>query len=254
MSFRSADTDGVLSNERRSDHANDLAFRLEAGEAPTCEFLIAPGQGLVWDARAVLLADSAIRFGRWPGAGGAMRLMVNGDTARPARLVTGSLWGGPLGAFDLKRSGGRLVYVRHALAGVGPGIATAGYARLPAPAATGEDERFTMQRAEGNGWLFLTAAGRVIEHRLAPAEAVTANALCLVAMTATVDVDEAASAGGEPEGAERGRFVRFTGPGRVWLQTVEAGRVRAPLPVAKAQEAERAPKRKARPDLARRSA
>ena len=242
MSFRSAAGDEAISNVRHHGRPNDLAFQIEPGATPVAEFALAAGQGLVWDARAIVVADADLRISRWPGRGQAMALVVNSATSRSCRLETGSRWGGPIGAFDLTRHGNRLLFPHPALAGAGPGVAITRYARIwrPATAAGGAD--FTMLQAQGDGWLFLSATGRVIERRLAPGEKVTASLLGLVAMTATTDVDDTDAQ--SPTGDVPVPLVRLTGPGRIWLQSLACG-----CAVAPADLAARAEKVAARPVL-----
>ncbi len=214
MSFSSSARDEALANERRRGHVNDVAFRIEPGPDPTAAFVLAPDQGLVWETGSILMADAGLKIGRWPGRGRDMALVVNGN-GRAARLDAGSRHGGPLGAFDLKRHGRQLLFAQRALAGAGPGVAMTRYGRIARSDPSADQAGFTLLRAEGEGWLFLSAAGRVIERRLAPGERVTAAIGNLVAMTSTIDADEAS---GELAAA----FVSLTGPGTIWVQAGRA--------------------------------
>jgi uncharacterized protein (AIM24 family) len=216
MSFRSAASDEAISSEGRQGRGNDIAFRIDPGPDPIAEFTMKPGQGLVWDAGSILIADAGLQFSRSPGRGQDMALVINTDKASPARLQTGSRRGGPLGAFDLRRHGNKLLFSRQALAGAGPGVAINRYGRIARLAAVGGETGLTLLLAEGGGWLFLSAAGRVIERRLAAGEVVTAGICQIVAMTATVDVDDAAD--DEATRSFPANLVRLTGPGRLWLQ------------------------------------
>jgi uncharacterized protein (AIM24 family) len=235
MSFRSAAGDEAISNGRHHGRPNDLAFQIEPGATPVAEFALAVGQGLVWDARSILVADADLKISRWPGRGQAMALVVNNAASRPCRLEAGSRWGGPIGAFDLTRYGNRLLFPRHALAGAGPGVAITRYALVSRPATAGGGADSTMLQAQGDGWLFLSATGRVIERRLAPAAMVTASLLGLVAMTATTDVDD--TGGQSPSRDVPVPLVRLTGPGRIWLQSLAYGSAAAPGdPAARAEK------------------
>jgi len=217
MSFRSTSSDDVISNQRRRGRGYDLSFSIPAGAGPVASVELLPGQGLVWDAGSILYAEGGLRITRSPARGREMVLISNAGGRAPARVHVGSRQHGPLGAFDLARHNRRLVFARTALAGVGPGVAINRYGRLSRNAVSQEDAGLTMLEAEGGGWLFLSAAGGVVEHRLIPGEGVTAGGDRLVAFSATVDIDEVRdlSAGG----MQSSSFVRLTGPGTIWLQT-----------------------------------
>ena len=224
MSFRSRAQDEAMANECRPGRVNDVAFHIEPGADPIALFVLAPDQGLVWDTGSILIADAGLKIGRWPGRGRDMALAVNA-TSRAARLQAGSRHGGPLGAFDLKRHGRQLLFARQALAGAGPGVTMTRYGRLTSSAAAAGATDFTVLRAAGEGWLFLSAAGRVIERRLAPGERVTAAMGNLVAMTSTIDADDIV-------GERQVGFVTLTGPGTIWVQVGRAAGVAAPRPEA----------------------
>jgi uncharacterized protein (AIM24 family) len=227
MSFRSAASEAAISSENRDGRVNDIAFRIDAGASPIAEFTMMPGQAVAWDAGSILMADAGLKLSRSPGRGQDMALVVNASKTAVARLQAGSRRGGPLGAFDLGHHGGRLLFARHALAGAGPGVAINRYGRIGRQAASDDQPGLTMLLAEGDGWLFLSAAGRVIERRLASGEAVTVGIFQIVAMTATVDVDDAADA--TAIGSLAANLARLTGPGRVWLQAVAVPQVSAVL-------------------------
>ena len=217
MSFRSRAQDEVMANERRPGRASDVAFHIEPGSDPIAMFVLAPDQGLVWNTGSILIADAGLKIGRWPGRGREMALVVNATKAA-ARLEAGSRHGGPLGAFDLKRHGRQLLFARRALAGAGPGVAMTRYGRLTGSAAAAGEAGFPLLWAKGEGWLFLTAVGRVIERRLVPGERVTAAMGNLVAMTSTIDADDTT-------GEMAASFVQLTGPGTIWVQAGRAGAV-----------------------------
>ncbi len=220
MSFHPAAGEEAIFNERRRGRGYDLAFRIPVGAGPVAAFTLMPGQGLAWDAGSILIADDGLRISRSPGRGREMALVSNTGRTAPARLDVGTRRGGPLGAFDLARHAGRLVFSRQALAGVGPGVAINRYGRLSRLAASGGGTGLTMLQAEGGGWLFLSAAAGVVERRLMPGEAVTVGGGNLVALSAMVDIDDAADV--YLDDAPSSAFVRLTGPGTVWLQTAGA--------------------------------
>jgi len=220
MSFRASHGDEAITNERRRGRGYDLGFSIPAGTGPVASIELLPGQGLVWNAGSILLAEAGLRITRSPPRGREMALISNAGGTAPARVFVGSPGHGPLGAFDLARHGRRLVFARPALAGVGPGVAINRYGHLSRPQASQVEEGLTLLEAEGGGWLFLSSAGGMIERRLMPGETVTVGGNSLVAIGTTVDIDEA----GDVRLAEArlSRFMRLTGPGTIWLQTALA--------------------------------
>lgn len=239
MGFRSTHSDEAITNACRRGRGYDLAFSIPAGAGPVASVELLPGQGLVWNAGSILLAEDGLRITRSPARGREMVLISNAGRAAPARAYVGSRQHGPLGAFDLARHGRRLVFARAALAGVGSGVAINRYGRLSRLAASQEETGLTMLEAEGGGWLFLSAASGVIERRLMPGEAVTAGGDSLVAFSATVDIDEAGDV--SLDGAQSFPFVHLKGPGTIWLQTapsrhpadVSRARIRVEKPVGR---------------------
>jgi len=220
MGFRSSHSDEAITNRRRRGRGYDLSFSIPAGAAPAASIDLLPGQGLVWNADAILLAQGGLRITRSPARGREMVLISNAGGTAPAHALVGSPRHGPLGAFDLARHARRLVFARAALAGVGSGVAINRYGRLSRPVAYEAEGGLTMLEAEGGGWLFLSAAGGAIERQLAPGEVVTVGGDSLVALSATVDIDEAGDV--RLADARLSPFVRLTGPGTIWLQSALA--------------------------------
>lgn len=235
MGFRSIHSDEAIANQRRRGRGYDLAFSIPSSTGPVASIELLPGQGLVWNAGSILLTEDGLRITRSPARGREMALISNAGGTAPARAFVGSPQHGPLGAFDLASHGRRLVFARGALAGVGPGIAINRYGHLSPPQPSQAESGRTMLEAEGGGWLFLSASGGVIERRLVPGEVVTAGGDSLIALSATVDIDEAGDVRLEDAGVSP--FVHLTGPGTVWLQTALARHAvdvaRAPVRVEK---------------------
>lgn len=240
MSFRANHSDEAMANQRRRGRGYDLGFSIPAGTGPVASIELLPGQGLVWNAGSILLAEAGVRITRSPARGREMALVSNAGGMAPARALVGSPRHGPLGAFDLAQHGRRLVFARAALAGVGPGVAINRYGRLSRPQVSQAEDGLTLLEAEGGGWLFLSAAGGVIERRLMPGETVTVGGNSLVALSATVDIDEAGDV--HLADARLSPFMRLTGPGSIWLQTalarhaddVPSAQVRAETPAGRA--------------------
>lgn len=90
-------------------------------------------------------------------------------------------------------------------------------------------EGFIMQKLEGTGKAFLHAGGSIIEHKLQPGEVLKVDTGCLVAMTKDVNYDIEFVGGIKNTifGGEGLFFVKLTGPGTVFLQTLPFSRLAA---------------------------
>lgn len=91
-------------------------------------------------------------------------------------------------------------------------------------------EGFILQRLRaphGQGQAFLHAGGTVTEHDLARGETLRVDTGCLVAFEKTVDYDIQMVPGVRNKlfGGEGLFYVRLTGPGRAWLQTLPFSRL-----------------------------
>jgi uncharacterized protein (TIGR00266 family) len=102
-------------------------------------------------------------------------------------------------------------------------------------------EGFILQKLNsptGRGQAFLHAGGTVMPHVLSPGEVLRVDTGCLVAFEQTVDYDIQMVPGFKNMlfGGEGLFFVRLTGPGAVWLQTLPfsrlADRIHAAAPKA----------------------
>ncbi len=91
-------------------------------------------------------------------------------------------------------------------------------------------EGFILQKLtsdSGRGQAFMHAGGTVMEHQLKPGEVLRVDTGCLVAFEPSVDYDIQMVPGFKNMlfGGEGLFFVRLTGPGRVWLQTLPFSRL-----------------------------
>jgi len=88
-------------------------------------------------------------------------------------------------------------------------------------------EGFIMQKLEGDGKAFIHAGGTVIEHKLKQDEILKVDTGCLVGMTKDINY-EIEFVGGIKNtvfGGEGLFFVKLTGPGTVYLQTLPFSRL-----------------------------
>lgn len=88
-------------------------------------------------------------------------------------------------------------------------------------------EGFILQKLEGDGLVFVHMGGSIHCLDLAPGETLHVDTGCLAAMTATVDYDVEQAGGVKTMlfGGEGLFFVRLTGPGKVWLQSLPFSRL-----------------------------
>lgn len=91
-------------------------------------------------------------------------------------------------------------------------------------------EGFILQRLsapDGRGLVFLHAGGTIIQQVLAPGEILRVDTGCLVAMEPRVDYDIQMVPGIKNKifGGEGLFYVKLTGPGTVWLQTLPFSRL-----------------------------
>ena len=88
-------------------------------------------------------------------------------------------------------------------------------------------EGFIMQKLEGDGWVFVHMGGSIRKIELVAGEKLHVDTGCLAAMTAGIDYDIQKAGGIKTMlfGGEGLFFVRLTGPGTVWLQSLPFSRL-----------------------------
>jgi hypothetical protein len=123
---------------------------------------------------------------------------------------------------DLRALGGAVLCQRDAfLASLGAVSVSAELTKRVSAGLLG-GEGFVLQRLEGSGLAFITAAGTLVQKVLAPGEAVLLDAGCLVALQPCVDysVTYVGSIRRALFAGEGAFMARVTGPGLVVLQSV----------------------------------
>ena len=168
-----------------------FAFEIRGQVAPVLEIFLPPGKSLTADPRSLLSVSDA-------GTGVARKVLIT--SGEPCTI----------GAYDLRRFGGRLLVPRQAVLAAGPNVTLAAYAQFRSLRSADRPRGLELLLAEGPGWLFARARGDVQPLSLIPGEIICARALGLSALTATVDVDL----------IDQSELVRLRGPGRVWLQSI----------------------------------
>jgi uncharacterized protein (AIM24 family) len=93
-----------------------------------------------------------------------------------------------------------------------------------------------MQKLEGDGLAFVHAGGTIVSRELKPGESLRVDTGCIVAFQPSVsyDIQFVGNVKSAIFGGEGFFFVRLTGPGRVWLQSLPfsrlAGRIHEAAP------------------------
>jgi uncharacterized protein (TIGR00266 family) len=128
---------------------------------------------------------------------------------------------------DLTQLGGEIIAQKDAFLAAARGveIGIAFQKRLGVGFFGGEG--FIMQRLQGDGMAFANACGTLIERELRPNESLRVDTGCLVALQPSVgyDVQYVGKVKTALFGGEGLFFVRLTGPGRVWLQSLPFSRL-----------------------------
>jgi len=223
MSFITQHNGDGFVHTRRKDHAYDLGFELRGTIAPFLEVTLDPGEGLICDHASVLQHNFGLVIKPWPGLGGGRWLVVNSQSPKEESVMLTTIEPGFVGSFELSKYGGQLICLAGNLMANGPGVTCSFYARF-------QKLGLSLVLLKGNGWVFLRSCGDVFEYQMAPGETLCMRAGNVAALTATVNYEPVVTACGIPEKNSKPDFVKLTGPGIVWMQSVS--RVSEPrLPV-----------------------
>ena len=200
----------------------DLFFAIHGQLAPVIEILLPPGQSLLADFRSLLSFGETIRTEGPAGQDSTGQRLANPDGGAAQRVILASGEPCSVGAYDLRRYGGKLLVPQPAMIAAGPGVSLGLYARFKSLRSPARPRGLELLLAEGSGWLFARARGDVQEILLAPGKVVCARALAISALTATVDIDLMdGSESVDSEGLTLPvHIARLRGPGRVWLQSI----------------------------------
>ena len=83
-------------------------------------------------------------------------------------------------------------------------------------------EGFVLQKLEGDGMVFVSAGGDILEKNLEPGEVIKVDTGCVVCMEPSVnfDIEHVGGIKNMIFGGEGLFLAKLTGPGKVWLQTM----------------------------------
>lgn len=200
----------------------DLFFAIHGQLAPVIEILLPPGQSLLADFRSLLSFGETIRTEGPAGQDSTGQRLANPEGGAAQRVILASGEPCSVGAYDLRRYGGKLLVPQPAMIAAGPGVSLGLYTRFRSLKSPARPQGLELLLAEGSGWLFTRSRGDMREIPLAPGQVVCVRVLAISALTATVDIDlldgsESIDADGLTLPVH---IARLRGPGRVWLQSI----------------------------------
>ncbi len=247
--------------------ADDIEFTIHGAEMQFVEIQLDPGESAVAEAGTLMYKDPSVEMHTLFGDGsdqgnrslvdhlvGAGKRLLTGESLfitvfthtgqGKARAAFAAPYPGTILPITLKNLGGRLICQKDAFLCAAKGVAIGIHFQRRILTGLFGGEGFIMQKLEGDGLAFLHAGGMVIERELAPGEVLHVDTGCLVALQDTVDFDLEQVGGIKSMifGGEGVFFVRLTGPGKVWLQSLPfsrlAGRMLAAAPTRGAKRDE----------------
>ncbi len=227
--------------------AGTFQYRIIGDDLQMLEIRLGPGEEIIGEAGAMMYMEPGIEFeskmGKRPGGGGLLGGIMNAgarmlagesifvthftNASRDSQIVAFSSEApGKIVSIDLGALGGTVLAQRDAfLCGSGDtGITVAFQRNLGAGFFGGEG--FILQKVQGNGHIFMSAGGTIIEREL-QGEQLRVDSGCIVAFQEGIDYDiqragnlKSMLAGGE------GLFLAtLQGHGKVWLQSMPIGRL-----------------------------
>lgn len=231
--------------------AFELTYRIVGEDVQFVEVELDPGEAAVAEAGGLMYMTSGVQMDTVFGDGsqqpqssglmgalmGAGKRLLTGEslfttvfsnpTASLQKVAFAAPYPGRILPMDLKQLGGELICQKDsflcAARGVEVGIAF--QKRIGVGLFGGEG--FIMQRLSGDGVCFVHAGGSVHPVELKPGEVLRVDTGCLVAMEPGIDYDIQFVGGIKTAlfGGEGLFFVKLTGPGKVWLQSLPLSRL-----------------------------
>lgn len=229
--------------------AHEIDFEIHGSEMQFVEVELDPGECAVAEAGTMMYMTQGIAMQTVFGEGDQSRGLFQKLVGAGKRLLTGESlfmtvfqhqgstgkervafaapYAGKILAMDLRQLGGELICQKDsflcAARGVEMGIAF--QKRIGVGLFGGEG--FIMQRLSGDGLCFVHAGGSVHALELQAGEVLRVDTGCLVALQPGVDYDIQFVGGIKTAlfGGEGLFFVKLTGPGKVWLQSLPLSRL-----------------------------
>lgn len=234
---------------RQAGVADDIDFEIKGQELQFVELELDPGESAVAEAGAMVWKDASVAMttvfgdGRGQQGGfmgallGAGKRLVTGESlfttvfthegSGKARVAFAAAVPGTILPLKLSDLGGTLICQKDAFLCAAKGVALGiAFQRRMMTGLFG-GEGFIMQKLDGDGWVFVSMGGMVVERELRAGEQLHVDTGCLAAYTPTVDFDLVAAGGVKSMvfGGEGVFFARLTGPGKVWIQSLPFSRL-----------------------------
>ncbi len=239
--------------------ADEIDYKLVGQAMQYVVVELDPGETAVAEAGAMMYKDAAIEMTTMFGDGsgrdqgsimdkllGAGKRLLTGESLfitafthkgqGKAHVAFAAPFPGTILPIRLSEVGGRLICQKDSFlaAAKGVSIGIAFQRRILTGLFGGEG--FILEKLEGDGVCFIHMGGALMERTLRPGEVMHVDTGCLAAMTDSVTYDVVQAGGLKTMlfGGEGVFFVRLTGPGRVWVQSLPfsrlAGRMLAAAP------------------------
>ena len=236
-------------NTTAIETAGNFQYRIIGDDLQMLEIRLAPGEEIIGEAGAMMYMESGIEFeskmGKRPGGGGGG--LLGGIMNAGARMLAGesifvthfknisnqsqnmafsSEAPGKIVSIGLAELGGTVLAQRDAfLCGSSDtGITVAFQRNLGAGFFGGEG--FILQKVQGNGHIFMSAGGTIIEREL-KGEQLRIDSGCIVAFQEGInyDIQRAGNLKSMLAGGEGLFLATLQGHGKVWLQSMPIGRL-----------------------------
>jgi uncharacterized protein (TIGR00266 family) len=228
--------------------AGNSQYRIIGDDLQMLEIRLAPEEEVIGEAGAMMYMEPGIEFdtkmGKRPGAGGGL---IGGLMNAGARMLAGesilvthfknesnqsqivafsSEAPGKIVPIDLGALGGTVLAQRDAFLCGAPdtGVTVAFQRNLGAGLFGGEG--FILQKVQGNGHIFMSAGGTIIERDL-QGEKLRIDSGCIVAFQEGInyDIQRAGNLRSMLGGGEGLFLATLQGHGKVWLQSMPIGRL-----------------------------
>lgn len=231
--------------------AHEIDYKIIGNEMQAVEIELDPQESVIAESGAMMSMKADIEmatifgdgskdsekqglFGKMVGAGKrlltgeSLFMTIFTHTGQGKSHVTfAAPYPGKIIPIDLKKFQGKIICQKDAFLCAAKGVSVGVEFQKKLGTGFFGGEGFIMQKLEGDGVGFIHAGGSIIEHQLQAGEVLKVDTGCLVAFTKDVSY-EIEFVGGIKNtvfGGEGLFFVKVTGPGTVYLQTLPFSRL-----------------------------
>ena len=229
-------------------NARSFQYRIIGDDLQMLEIRLGPGEEIIGEAGTMMYMEPGIEFeskvGKRPGGGGGLLGNIMNAGARvlagesifvthfknasnePQIVAFSSEAPGKIVSIDLRDLGGTVLGQRDAFlcGSADTGITVAFQRNLGAGFFGGEG--FILQKVQGDGHIFMSAGGTIIERDL-KGETLRVDSGCIVAFQEGInyDIQRAGNLKSMVAGGEGLFLATLQGHGKVWLQSMPIGRL-----------------------------